>query len=372
MKNKKNVLESFLDVPTHTDGDTSEQSWNHINELPSEILDWFDQESNHLFAVITLQGKLLYVSKNLPSMFGYYFQELKKVKLKTLIHPNDYPYVSTKIPDHIGASKKLTYRLLHKEGHYVWVESYISRMMIDCKEYIVSYTTDISKLKETEDHLAHSEKMTVAGQLAAGIAHEIRNPLTSLKGFLQLMEAGVDIKGQYYKIMKEEIEKIESITSELLYISKPYSHHRTNVSLNELLTDVCTLMQSQARLNEVEIKVLLGKQNMFIECDKSQMKQAFINIIKNAIEVMEQGGEIEVRAHVENSNVVIDIQDEGPGIPDQLLDKIQEPFFTTKENGTGLGLMITNQIIENHSGDIQIISKELEKGTLFRVTLPRT
>lgn len=182
------------------------------------------------------------------------------------------------------------------------------------------------------------------------------------------MNTGIEGKEQYLKIMADEIEKIEHITSELLFISKPLTddHHRE--SLNELLDDVCTLMQSQARLHDVQI-MLNQSDEIFINCDRSQIKQVFINIIKNAIEVMEDGGTIQVIVIKHDQHVDIDIVDEGPGIPDELLDKINEPFFTTKKNGTGLGLMITNQILTKHKGELTVIRNKT-RGTTFRVTLP--
>lgn len=237
------------------------------------------------------------------------------------------------------------------------------------QEYFVALSRDITDKKEAEEIFVRSEKMSVAGQLAAGIAHEIRNPITSLKGFLQLLQTGIEGKAEYFRIMEEEIEKIQTITSELLFISKPLTNEIQNESIAELLNDICTLLGSQARLYDITIQLNFDNE-MYINCDRSQIKQVFINIIKNAIEVMEEGGIIQVNVKDQHPFVAVDVIDEGSGIPDEIIDKINEPFFTTKKNGTGLGLMITNQILEKHLGKLEVFQNDTV-GSTFRVLLPK-
>lgn len=216
--------------------------------------------------------------------------------------------------------------------------------------------------------MIRSEKMSVAGQLAAGIAHEIRNPLTSLKGFLQLLQAGVSREDAYHNIMVDEIEKMENITSELLFISKPMTDHKEMVKLPEMVEDVVTLLQPEAKLKNIEIKMKqISSQN--VNCDRSQIKQVFINILKNAIEAMDAPGCIKISSQLQKQGMAIDISDEGPGIPEEIIHKLGEPFFTTKQNGTGLGLMITRQILERHEGKLEILQNE-ETGSTFKVILP--
>lgn len=362
---------SLPDIHHHKSNEAlvKDEDFQQVGMLPIPFLEWIDSESNQIFSVKAINGDFCYISSNIHRILGYEKGEVTRTNILSWLHPEDYIYVRSKVPEETNCKVRLTYRIKHKDGHYIWIESVISRIRYKNEDYFIAYSEDISKMKETTEHLARSEKMNVAGQLAAGIAHEIRNPLTSLKGFLQLMEAGVDVDGQYFKIMKEEIEKMESITSELLYISKPQPHHRKTVSLQSLLNDVCTLMRSQAKLYDIDIHLTTESDQILLECDPSQIKQVVINLIKNAIEVMEEGGVIQVRGFQAESNLIIEVQDEGPGVPEQILDKIHEPFFTTKENGTGLGLMITNQIIKEHHGDLEI-SNAPEKGTIIHVTLP--
>ncbi|QHS22350.1 PAS domain S-box protein [Virgibacillus sp. MSP4-1] len=345
------------------------EDFQHLSTLPLPFLEWIDKESNHIFTVNSINGDFRYISNNVQQILGHNKEDVTRTNVLSWVHPDDYYYLRSKLPEETENHVHLTYRMKSKDGHYKWIESVISRIKYKHREYFVAYSMDISRMKETTKHLAQSEKMNVAGQLAAGIAHEIRNPLTSLKGFLQLMEAGVDVDGQYFKIMKEEIEKMESITSELLYISKPQPHHRKTVSLAELLADVCTLMRSQANMHEIDIRLITDTDHSDIECDPSQIKQVFINLIKNAIEEMLEGGVVQVKLRQTEAETIVEVQDEGPGIPETIKEKIHEPFFTTKENGTGLGLMITDQIIKEHYGHLTIKDAPV-KGTIIRVTLP--
>jgi two-component system, sporulation sensor kinase A len=228
---------------------------------------------------------------------------------------------------------------------------------------------DISERKKNEELLINSEKLYVAGQLAAGIAHEIRNPLTSLKGFLQLMESGRTANRNYYDIMKSELVRIESIVSELLMLSKPQIYELAEKDVREIMEDTVTLLEAQAIMHDIEIDYEGGSEALWVFGVENQIKQVFINVIKNAIEAMIDGGAIHVRCMREGDEVIVRIRDEGPGIASAQLSKMGQPFYTTKEKGTGLGLMVSYKIVDNHRGRIAVLS-EVGKGTTMDVVLP--
>lgn len=228
---------------------------------------------------------------------------------------------------------------------------------------------DLTERKHAEEMMVQSEKLTIAGQLAAGIAHEIRNPLTAIKGFLQLMQSENKENIQYFDIVFSELNRIELILSELLMLAKPQEALIKRVGMNHVLSEVITLLETEANLNNVIIRKDFCQGNDHVYCDSNQLKQVFINLVKNAIEAIPNGGSITIQTKRENQSFLIEFQDTGEGIPESILQKIGQPFITTKKSGNGLGLMMTFKIIENHHGTINVQSKEGE-GTRFTIRLP--
>ncbi|PYZ99037.1 hypothetical protein CR205_10885 [Alteribacter lacisalsi] len=262
---------------------------------------------------------------------------------------------------------------LYKKDSSPYVAEYTVTPMVSEGEVVGSVFTfrDITEKKKSEEMLHQSEKLSAVGQLAAGIAHEIRNPLTSLKGFLQLIEIYGNEKKEYFKIMKSEFGRIEQILTELLILSKPQSLDKEVCDLNELLDHITTLLETQAIIKNIGIERTFTDDALQVFCAPHQIKQVFVNLLKNAIESMEQGGTIRVDVHEEDGNAVVKVIDEGCGIPKDQLKRIGEPFYSTKETGTGLGLMVTFKIIEEHGGTVDIDSEQ-GTGTTFTITFPLT
>ena len=230
---------------------------------------------------------------------------------------------------------------------------------------------DITDKKEAQDLLIKTEKLSIAGELAAGIAHEIRNPITSIKGFLQLLQSeNFEGKQKYFNIIKSETDRIELILTELLMLSKPQVTHFETKDILVIMKDVITLLDGQANMNNVQIKTQFHQNEMLVRCEENQFKQVCINMIKNAIEAMPSGGELLIKAQkIKENQIVISFIDEGMGIPESILAKLGQPFYTTKEKGTGLGYMVSKKIIKNHKGYMEISSEE-NKGTKIDVYLP--
>jgi PAS domain S-box-containing protein len=229
---------------------------------------------------------------------------------------------------------------------------------------------DITDKKHAQELLIRTEKLSIAGELAAGIAHEIRNPITSIKGFLQLLQSGSIEKKTYYDIMESEIERIEFILSELLMLAKPQVIHFELENIKLVIRDVITLLDAQANMNNVQIITEFDTDEIYFKCEKNQIKQVCINFIKNAIEAMPAGGELLIQIKRLNlEELFIRFIDQGCGIPDTIISKLGQPFYTTKEKGTGLGFMVSKKIIENHNGIVTVISEE-NKGTTIEVRLP--
>ena len=227
---------------------------------------------------------------------------------------------------------------------------------------------DMTELRKARELYERSEKLSVAGELAAGIAHEIRNPLTAIKGFLQLMSE--EKAPPYYDIIRSELSRIEFVISELLMIAKPQQVRYVKRRIADIAMQVMSLLESQAIMNNVSIVSDIEAEDAEVLCDENQMKQVFINIMKNGIESMVNGGTLHVSLQRDGAYAVrIRIRDEGTGISPDMLKRLGEPFYTTKEKGTGLGLMTSYRIIGNHRGRIAVDS-ELGRGTTFTISLP--
>lgn len=172
-------------------------------------------------------------------------------------------------------------------------------------------------------------------------------------------------------MISAEINRIEIILSELLALAKPQLERYRHIEVQSILKHVVALTKSQAILHNVHITTKFHSDPLFVLCDENKLKQVFINFIKNAIEAMENEGTITLTIDQhDDSFVVVNIQDQGPGIPKEILDKIGEPFFTTKENGTGLGVMVSFEIVKHHNGVISIESNS--NGTTISIQLPMT
>jgi two-component system, sporulation sensor kinase C len=214
-----------------------------------------------------------------------------------------------------------------------------------------------------------AEQLTMAGTLAAAIAHEIRNPLTSLRGFIQLSQSNK--QANYADIMLMEIDRINDIVNELLVLAKPQKGDFARQAFKPLLQNVITLLNPQAILNNVQLIESYAPQleSLTMVCVENKLKQVFINVIKNAIEAMPGGGDVVIVVTAEEDSVTIEIADGGPGFPLEQLDQIGEPFHSTKEKGTGLGLMICQTIVEEHRGTMQFLNRDTG-GALVRIKLP--
>ncbi|WP_235860427.1 ATP-binding protein [Rossellomorea aquimaris] len=228
---------------------------------------------------------------------------------------------------------------------------------------------DISQQKMAEEMLLRKEKLSVVGELAAGIAHEIRNPLTSIKGFIQLLEENEHVSESYLSVMSSEMDRINQIVGELLILSKPQMREFTPFDLREVLEYITKVMGHEALLKGITIHENSPDTPMKVYGDKNQIIQVLINIVKNAIDSMDEG-DITMDCKIEDKHIKISVADQGTGIPPERLKRLGEPFFTLKEKGMGLGLTVSQKILEDHKGCLHIES-ELGKGTTVDVLLPR-
>ncbi|MGE7852616.1 ATP-binding protein [Bacillus paramycoides] len=231
---------------------------------------------------------------------------------------------------------------------------------------------DITERKKTEELLNKSDTLAAIGQLAAGVAHEVRNPLTVIKGFIQLFQINKEDQEKYFDLMLSEIERIEAILQEFLSIAKTDEIPTEKKNIYKIFENVVSLINTKAIMTNIQVELIADSSEIIIECSENQMKQVFINILQNSIEAMPDGGKISIHMKEMNEDgVIIDIVDEGIGIPEERIKRLGEPFYSTKEKGTGIGLMLSYKIIESHQGAISIMS-DVGVGTTVTIYLPKT
>lgn len=343
---------------------------NRITDNLQEIVFETDEKGHIIFLNQAWKQMTGYdIDECLGTMYNQYFDQEERV----------IQHLSSVIKEHKD-SGRIELQLLHKEGKKVWGDVHYKLYFDEEHQFTggIGTVADITKQKLAKLELEKSnqqvqmqaQKLAVAGQIAAGIAHEVRNPLTSVNGFLQLMKTQYPERTDYFDIIFSEIKRIDFVLSELLVLAKPQSVHFQEVQLHGLLEQVITLLKTNAVLSNIDLKQPFKKQDVgAILADANQMKQLFINLIKNAIEAMPEGGSIYISTEKVMNEWKITIQDEGKGMSEEDIQKIYDPFFSTKTEGTGLGLTICAAILKDHHGRMDVVS-ELGKGTAFHIYLP--
>lgn len=221
----------------------------------------------------------------------------------------------------------------------------------------------------SQEEMIRTEKMKMVGELAAGMAHEIRNPLTSIKGFIQLSKnQSYNIK-PWYEVIMGEITRVGELTAEFLHFSKPHASNMRVESLTDCMTRVYSLCESEAASHGHLFMLDVSDEPIQIVMDRDKIIQVLINLIRNSFQAMEHTGSVRISLRAEERMAVVEIQDTGKGIADENLAKIFDPFYTTKEEGTGLGLSLCQKIVEDHGGRITVHS-ELGIGTTFTLRIP--
>ncbi len=236
--------------------------------------------------------------------------------------------------------------------------------------WIIFIFKDITQKKEMELTVLQREKLVSLGTLAAGLAHEIRNPLTTAKGFIQFLSESSTEK-EAFTLVQNELNRITQLVNQFVLLSKPDSPQIKPISIYSMLEEFSTFIQPEALLKGIEVYTLLCSTEAYILGDKSQLIQVFINLAQNAFAAIQGIGSLTIKCKDNDSDFVqIQFIDDGTGVEADHLDKILDPFFTTREEGTGLGLPICFQIIEAHHGELRIDS-ELGVGTIVTIFLPR-
>lgn len=332
--------------------------------VSSNTITTFNNKCGELFGVNKdeIIGMDVFNFAELNKDFGDFFD---KSLLKELLESKDY-----------SGNNFEEFECLIRNEIFVFLGSTSLLSVIENGEQqeLILVFSDITEKRLMEEKLIQSGKLEIAGQVAAGVAHEIRNPLTTIKAFFQVFfikGENEQTKDKYSQLIMQELNRINDILNDFLSLAKPEStNEKIDTDIIKVLDDILVLMDAQALLNNITItKNYEELPRVYI--DSKRIKQVFINLIKNSFEAMQMGGELKISTNYLHSDSLIRIEfsDNGPGMDQKTLKKLGTPFFTTKENGIGLGTMTSYRIIEELGGNLSIES-EAGAGTKFIITLP--
>ena len=264
-----------------------------------------------------------------------------------------------------------------EKGEPIPISVSAARLISDDEEDLgtVFILRDLREIKELQERVTRSERLAALGGLAAGVAHEIRNPLSSIKGFAQFFlknnpPGSTDHK--YSEVMIQEVERLDRVISNLLDYAKPKEPVKGKTSLPDIIHRSIELIKDDAGSKKIELAVEIRGPIPAVQVDKDQITQVLLNIALNGLDAMGQGGKLTARCFMarDKKHIIIEIEDTGHGIPKEELPRIFDPFYTTKKTGTGLGLSLAHRIVENHGGTL-LVKNTSGSGTTFRITLPR-
>lgn len=340
-----------------------------------QYLESFVTHTKEAIHIMDLHFNIIQVNKAFEEMFQYDSSEL----IGKPLFPNDpeqqrsYEKLLIGVMSNNGPSSYETI-MYTRLGTALDVSSSLSAITNEHGETVAvaAITRNITQYKQNEQLRRNNEKLEAMGQLAASIAHEIRNPLTTVKGFLALNRSAGQISEAHMELVMQEIEHMNLIVSQFLSMSRPQIEQWESIQVDRLLGDIVTLMTSAGKLKEdVEVYIQCSTQQSKVMGSEQHLKQVFVNLIKNSVEAMPQGGRlsIDIQQATQDKQLIITLEDTGIGMDEEALKHIFTPFYTNKQDGNGLGLLVSQQIIANHHGCISFAS-QVGQGTTVTVKLP--
>jgi len=382
----KTSLESFA----HTIKSNSLENTEDLERLP-ELRPVFEEIRNHLESLYQLNIELESSNDKLLTIMegiGDGFFALDKEWCFTYVNKEMKKYLGYDREDLIGRNIWDVYRLLadsttrvnlkraldenvsiHWEEYFSQENKYFQYHAYPFKQGLTVFVRNITDLKQRDIEMQRLERLNLIGQMAAGISHEVRNPLSTVRGFLQLLEGQSDseLKIEYMDLMITEIDRANEILTDFLSVAKVSADCVKEENINNIINRLYPMLQADANSSGKELLLELNDIPS-IDLNESEIKQLILNLVRNALEETATKGKVYIKTYQVQEGVVLAIQDHGKGIPQSVQDTLGTPFVTTKENGTGLGLAISLGIVRRHQARLEFLTGE--EGTAFFITFP--
>lgn len=337
-----------------------------------ELYELITENTTDMIKVINKDKVIVYASPSHEKVVSLKPEQIICKSLSEFLSLEEDAILDKKLEEILetGEPQILRKRFTTSDKNSVYTEYNFSPIYNEKKEIesFVSVGRNITDRVKQDATIRNLDRLSVTGQLAAGVAHEIRNPLTSLKGFSKLLQTCLDKEKQenYLAIMMNELDRIDTIVNEFMSLAKPQAVKYVKVDLKSILDSTINIIHPQALLNNVQIIIDYPEENIILSCNPHQLKQVFLNFLKNAIESMNNGGKIHIDFQRHSPcKVLLSISDEGTGIEPNRLRYLGTPFYTTKDKGIGLGLTVSNKIIQEHNGTMKIASQQGQGTTVI-------
>jgi two-component system sensor histidine kinase AtoS len=322
-------------------------------------------------------GRIVSANTAASALYGYSVKELLGMNIARLVPEQKEESFRARMRETLnGEWTHLRAKRRKKDGSLIPVDLSLGMFILDQQKYLLSFCRDISEMLQAEEELQRANQMALVGQMAAGLAHEIKNPLAGVKVSLDVLSDELDLKAEdkdLFARIINEINRMERLLKSLLNYARPPQPQFDLININHLIDNSIKNVEATANLGsdkKITFTSDLQPDLPRIEADPSQLQQVFLNFYLNAIDALEPGGTISTLTRLEDAdNLRIEISDTGKGISEGALEKLFTPFFTTKSKGTGLGLAICKRLIEQHGGRIEVASR-LEEGTKFICFVP--
>ncbi|VBB05904.1 pac motif [Lucifera butyrica] len=312
-----------------------------------------------------------YASPSITKLTGYtpedYYQSPEL--FFSLVHPSDAFLLDSLVSNPVAVSAgPLIMRFIRRDHALIWVEQTTVPILDEsgaCTGF-EGIIRDISVRKELEQDVSRLDRLNTVGQMAANVAHEIRNPLTTVQGYLQFFLKKPDFNGyrEHFTLLISELERANLIIKEYLSLCKNKARDLKVCQLNKIIQELYPLIKADANASSKDVRYL-PEALPDIHLDEKEIRQLILNLVRNGLEAMEHGGIITLRTYEQDGDVYLTIQDQGKGIPPHIMENLGKPFLTTKENGTGLGLAVVYRIASDHQAKVQVDSGP--QGTTFRI-----
>ncbi|MBW2622625.1 MAG: PAS domain S-box protein, partial [Deltaproteobacteria bacterium] len=336
------------------------------------------ENTNEAFVTINEEHRIVLFNQTAEKIFGYKRSEVIGEDLTTILGPacpSEHQkavnrYINSRNPVLIGHGTELTASRKNGEAFPAFISFSVSEM--EGKMFFTGLVRDLTEEKAVEEQFRRAEQLAALGQVVAEISHEIKNPLMMIGGFARQLLKHEKKEENHKKltIIHEEVGRLEELVRELNALYLPRQLNLEQVDINGLLQETHTLSGETCRKKGLEVIKNFETETLMVTADRGKLKQVFLNLMKNGIEALDEGGKLTIETRLADNTAEIIIADDGPGIAKENMEKVLTPFFTTKRRGSGLGLPLSKRIIQDHQGGSFSISSLDGEGTRIKITLP--